>query len=69
MQLERLFLEYDWPLTWIPDADEELNSQTIDVEVETPATTVAGFKSLKTLFQNLVSRRTSANGLLRALQF
>ena len=40
MQLERLFLEYDWPLTWIPDADEELNSQTIDVEVETPATPV-----------------------------
>ena len=25
-------------MNWIPDADEELNSQTIDVEVETPVT-------------------------------
>ena len=37
-QLENLFLEYDCPLSWIPDADEEPKSQTIDVEVETPAT-------------------------------
>ena len=37
-QLENLFLEYDCPLSWIPDADEEHESQTIDVEVETPAT-------------------------------
>ena len=32
MQLERLFLEYDLPLTWIPDADEEPEEQPVEVE-------------------------------------